>query len=75
MTGTGTLGPWRIFRYQRETLHAPTLAAAKATADRVYRKGFVELEHETTGEDWARIGQSWLQRRPATPGHLKDEVA
>lgn len=72
------LGPWRIYRPTLPTLSAMTLQLAKEKADGVYRSGFVELEHETTGENWVRdwsCPERWRQRRPALPGHLAGKTS
>lgn len=61
------LGPWAVRRYACDTRRYATLQLAKDFADRAYRLGIVELEHETTGEQWKRKLFTWSQTRPPAP--------
>jgi hypothetical protein len=66
---SSALGLWAIYRPMMPTLHAATLELARTAAGRRYPVGFVRIEHETTGESWARRAGNWSQDRPATAGH------
>lgn len=62
---------WRVRAEGRDPIPMATLAGCKTIAAKF--PGFVTIEHETTGERWARNGphQEWRQDRPGTPGHLR----
>lgn len=61
------LRPWALRRYACDTRRFATLQQAKDFADRHYRLGVVEAEHETSGEQWKRRLFTWSQTRAPAP--------